>query len=98
MSQYTESCYVADHGKIAILTQNGYFYAYNLEDGSLAWKSETMDYPWASAGFGAYAIESAYGMLFRQAYNGVYAFDWDDGSIVWQYEAPALAVYRVTIR
>ncbi len=53
-----------------------------------------MDYPWASAGFGAYAIESAYGMLFRQSYNGVYAFDWDDGSIVWQYEAPALAVYE----
>jgi hypothetical protein len=91
---YSRSCYVADHGKIAILTQNGYFYAYNLQDGSLAWKSETMDYPWASAGFGAYAIESAYGMLFRQAYDGVYAFDWNDGSIVWHYKAPSLAVYE----
>jgi hypothetical protein len=28
-------------------------------------------------------------MLFRQAYSGIYAFDWDDGSIVWKYEAPA---------
>lgn len=91
---YSRSCYVADHGKIAILTQNGYFYAYNLEDGSLAWQSETMNYPWASASFGAYAIESAYGMLFRQAYDGVYAFDWDDGSIVWHFESEALAVYE----
>ncbi|MFC1487969.1 PQQ-binding-like beta-propeller repeat protein, partial [Thermoproteota archaeon] len=91
---YSRSCYVADHGKIAILTQNGYFLAYDLQTGNLAWQGETMDYPWASAGFGAYAIQSAYGMLFRQSYNGVYAFDWDDGSIVWHYEAPSLAVYE----
>jgi hypothetical protein len=91
---YSRSCYVADHGKIAVLTQNGYFYAWNLDDGSLAWKSETMDYPWASAGFGAYAIQSAYGMIFRQAYNGIYAFNWTDGSIVWHYVAPSLAVYE----
>ncbi|MFC1488198.1 PQQ-binding-like beta-propeller repeat protein, partial [Thermoproteota archaeon] len=91
---YSRSCYVADHGKIAVLTQNGYFLAYDLQTGNLAWQSETMDYPWASAGFGAYAIQSAYGMLFRQSYNGVYAFDWDDGSIVWQYEAPSLADYE----
>jgi len=91
---YSRSVYIADHGKIAVLTQNGYFLAYDLATGNLAWKSETMDYPWASAGFGAYAIESAYGMLFRQAYDGVYAFDWDDGSIVWHYKAPSLAVYE----
>jgi hypothetical protein len=91
---YSRSCYMADHGKIAVLTQNGYFYAYDLASGNLAWKSEMMDYPWAAASFGAYALQSAYGMLFRQAYNGVYAFDWDDGSIVWHYEAPSLAVYE----
>ena len=91
---FSRSVYVADHGKIAVLTQNGYFYAYDLETGNLAWKSETMDYPWASAGFGAYAIESAYGMFFRQSYNGVYAFNWTNGKIVWHYEAPSLAVYE----
>ncbi|PVX26401.1 MAG: hypothetical protein CW691_01585, partial [Candidatus Bathyarchaeum sp.] len=91
---YSRSCYVADHGKIAILTQNGYFYAYDLATGTLAWKSETMSYPWASAGFGAYAIQSAYGMLFRQAYDGIYAFNWDDGTIAWHYEAPSLAAYE----
>jgi hypothetical protein len=91
---YSRSVYVADHGKIAVLTQNGYFYAYDLEDGSFVWKSETMDYPWSSAGFGAYAIESAYGMFFRQAYDGVYAFNWDDGTIEWHYQAPSDAVYE----
>jgi len=34
-------------------------------------------------------VQSAYGLLYRQAYSGIYAFDWDDGSIVWKYEAPA---------
>jgi hypothetical protein len=33
-------------------------------------------------------------MLFRQAYDGVYAFDWDDGSIVWKYKAPAKTAYE----
>jgi len=58
------------------------------------WKSEQMDSPWDIGGFGAYAIATAYGMIFRFAYSGVYAFDWDDGSIVWKYEAPAFSVYE----
>jgi len=91
---YSGSCNVADHGKVAFLTQKGYFLAYDLQTGQLAWKSETMDYPWASASFGAYAIQSAYGMLFRQSYAGVYAFNWTNGKIVWNYEAPAYAHFE----
>jgi outer membrane protein assembly factor BamB len=33
-------------------------------------------------------------MLFRQSYDGVYAFDWDDGSIVWKYVAPAASPFE----
>jgi outer membrane protein assembly factor BamB len=33
-------------------------------------------------------------MFFRQSYDGVYAFDWDTGKIVWHYEAPALAAFE----
>ena len=44
-----------------------------------------MDYPWSSASFGAYALQSAYGLLFREAYDGVYAFDWETGKIAWKY-------------
>ncbi len=93
-TQYSGSCNVADHGKVAFLTQQGYFIAIDLLTGSEAWRSETMLYPWGSTSFGAYAIQSAYGMIFRQAYNGVYAFNWTDGKIVWKYEAPADSMYE----
>lgn len=92
--QYSRSCYIADHGKIAVLTQEGYFLAYDLQTGNLAWKSEQMTYPWSSASFGAYALQSAYGLLFREAYDGVYAFDWKTGKIAWKYTSPADAEFE----
>jgi len=91
---YSGSCAVADHGKVAFLSQQGYFVAFDLFSGQVAWRGEKMDYPWDSSGFGAYSIQSAYGMLFRQAYSGVYAFDWDTGDIAWKYEAQALSQYE----
>ncbi len=93
-AQYSRSCYIADHGKIAVLTQLGYFLAYDLQTGSLAWQSEQMDYPWSSASFGAYALQSAYGLLFREAYDGVYAFNWETGEIAWKYTTPADAEFE----
>jgi len=86
-TMYSGSCTVADHGKVAFCSMDGTFLAFDLFTGNLAWKSERMDYPWDSGGFGAYSIQSAYGMLYRQAYSGVYAFNWDNGKIVWKYEA-----------
>ena len=88
-AMYSGSCNVADHGKIAILTLNKGFVCLDLYTGNIVWWSEPMDYPWDAAGFGGYSVQSAYGLLYRQAYSGIYAFDWDDGSIVWKYEAPA---------
>jgi hypothetical protein len=88
-SMYSGSCAVADHGKVAVLMKNGYWLAWDLRTGNLAWKSEVMQYPWGQASFGAYAVQSAYGLFYRQAYDGVYAFDWDTGKIVWHYRAPA---------
>jgi hypothetical protein len=86
---YVGSCAVADHGKVAILMKGGYFLCWDLKTGDQLWKSELMDYPWGESSFGGYSMQSAYGMLFRESYDGVYAFDWDDGSIVWKYEDPA---------
>jgi hypothetical protein len=86
---YSGSCAVADHGKVALLMKNGYWLAWDLRTGNMAWKSEVMEYPWGAASFGAYAVQSAYGLLYRQAYDGVYAFDWDTGKIAWHYRAPA---------
>jgi len=88
-TSYSPMCSLADHGKVAFLTMNGYWLAYNLADGSFAWKSDRMDYPWDATGFGAYATASAYGLFYRNAYSGVYAFNWTNGKIVWKFEAPA---------
>jgi len=93
-AQYSGSSNMADHGKIAVLTLNEGFVCWDLETGNEVWRTEDMDYPWDQAGFGAYSVQSAYGLLYRQAYSGIYAFDWDDGSIVWKYEAPAAYTYE----
>ncbi len=84
----------ADHGKVAILLQDGTWVAYDLYTGALAWKSEKMAYPWASTSFAAYASQSAYGMLFLPTYDGVYAFNWTNGKIVWTYRAPTYAAFE----
>lgn len=84
---YSGACNTADHGKVALLMEKGVYEAYDLRTGNLAWESEPMDYPWGGSSFGAYAVQSAYGLLYRQSYDGVYAFNWDDGSIAWHYKA-----------
>ncbi len=91
---YSGSCAVADSGKVAFSSQQGYFVAFDLSTGTVAWRGEVSDYPWDSSGFGAYSIQSAYGMIFRNAYSGVYAIDWDTGDIVWKYEALADSPYE----
>jgi hypothetical protein len=88
-AEYSGNTEVADHGKVAILTLNKGFFALDLYNGNIKWWSEAMDYPWDAAGFGGYSVQSAYGLLYRQAYSGIYAFNWTNGKIVWKYEAPA---------
>jgi hypothetical protein len=91
---YSSSVAVADHGKVAVLMKDGDFLCFDLFNGDQLWRSEQMDYPWDAPSFGAYSIQCAYGMFYRAAYSGVYAFNWDDGTIAWKYEAPADAVYE----
>ncbi len=88
-TRYSSACLIADHGKVALLADNGYWVAWDLNSGQQVWKTELMDYPWSAPSFGAYSVQSAYGLLYREAYDGVYAFDWDTGKIVWKYKAPA---------
>ncbi len=100
-SIYHPAASIAYNGKVAILahdagkaTGGGYYMCFDQSTGQLLWKSEQMDYPWDLPGFGAYSIASAYGMLFRFGYGGIYAFDWDTGKIVWKYAAPAFSEYE----
>lgn len=91
---YSPSCFIADHGKAVYLSEKGHYMAFDLFTGKLAWKSEDMDYPYGLGSFGAYAEGSAYGLLLRQSYDGVYAFNWTNGKIVWRYIAVADAPYE----
>jgi hypothetical protein len=86
---YSMMCDLVDHGKLATLSAHGYYVCFDLRTGAELWTGEKMDYPWSSSGFGAYSAMSAYGLIIREAMDGVYAFDWDTGKQVWKYEAPA---------
>jgi len=91
---YSGSCDIVDHGLLAVLSDRGYYVATDLATGNQAWVSEKMHYPWTSTGFGAYSAMSAYGMFYRESYDGVYAFNWTNGKIVWKYEAPTGSPYE----
>jgi outer membrane protein assembly factor BamB len=82
---YSPMCVVADHGKVAMAMMNRHWNAYDLLTGEKAWESELTGYPWGT--WWAYSVASAYGLLYGRSYDGVYAFDWDDGHIVWHYSA-----------
>jgi outer membrane protein assembly factor BamB len=84
-TRYSTACLIADHGMVACLMEQGYYSAYDLRTGNLVWESTPFDYPWSSGGFGAYAVQSAYGILYRQAYDGVYAFNWTNGQLLWHF-------------
>ena len=92
--EYSTNTQYVDHGKFAMLSEQGYFIALNLNSGSTAWRSERFDYPWDEPGFGGYNVLSAYGLLYRNAYTGIYAFNWDDGTLAWKYTSVAAAPYE----
>ena len=89
---FSGSTAIADHGKVAIFSAYGYYVAYDLLSGKLAWKSETFDHPWGI--FAGYNVQSAYGLLYRGTYAGFYAINWETGKIAWKYEAPALSPFE----
>ncbi|MCL2288634.1 MAG: PQQ-binding-like beta-propeller repeat protein [Candidatus Bathyarchaeota archaeon] len=86
---YSASANVADHGKLAFLSTNGYFIAFDLKTGAEVWRSDALDYPWDEPGWGAYSTTSGYGQMFWSAQTGIYAIDWATGKINWKFEKEA---------
>ena len=81
---------VADHGLVALLMQNGGFWeAWNLNTGTVAWTGQQMNYPWGQSCFGTYGCESAYGLIYWEGYDGVYAINWTNGNIQWHFSSPS---------
>ncbi|HLN45248.1 MAG TPA: PQQ-binding-like beta-propeller repeat protein [Candidatus Sulfotelmatobacter sp.] len=91
---YSQSCHVANNGKLAILMRKGYYNIHSATTGELLYKTETGDYPWDEPGFSAYTQASAYGLIYRLGYGGVYAYDWETGKEVWKYSAIAFSPYE----
>ena len=79
---------IADHGKVAIRFGDGHIYCWDLRTGKFLWKSEITSWPWGT--FGAYGISSYGGKIIVGQYDGIAAYDWDTGKVVWlyQYKAP----------
>jgi hypothetical protein len=81
---FSTSTAVADNGKFTVRMLGGWWDAWNLEDGTVAWKSDELDYPWGD--FGAYTISSYGGMFFDQSYHGLYAINWTNGDVTFVHK------------
>ncbi len=81
---FSGSTGVADHGKYAVRFNDGLWRCWDLFTGNKVWTSEPEEWPWGC--FGAYTVASAYGLIYDLSYAGIYAIDWDDGSIEWHYD------------
>ena len=92
--QYSGSANLADHGKVAVLSANGYYLCYDLRTGNEVWRTEQFDYPWDSGGWGTYSTMSAYGNIYWVAQTGIYCIDWETGEIEWKYEGLAATPFE----
>ncbi len=84
---FSTSDAVADHGKFACRMQDGPIRCWNLRTGAIEWESEISEWPWGV--FGAYDVQSAYGLYFTEDYAGVHAINWTNGNIEWSFSAPS---------
>ncbi len=84
---FSTSTAVADQGKFAVLMNSGDVYCWSLHTGEIVWKCIAPTQPWSS--FGAYSVQSAYGLIFSNRYDGVHAINWTNGNVEWSFKAVA---------
>jgi hypothetical protein len=84
---FSGSTAVADHGKYAVRFNDGLWRCWDLNSGKQLWTTTLSSYPWGS--FGAYAVNSAYGLIYAMSYDGIEAIDWNTGKFVWKFSSPA---------
>ena len=82
----TDTFTTAGYGKMYVYGKNATIEAYNLDDGSLAWKSE--QFPWPFGTFFDYAHAVAYGNVYMGTYAGLICVDANNGEIKWIFHAP----------
>jgi hypothetical protein len=89
---FSGSSEIADHGKFALRMNDGHLHCWNIKTGEHLWESELSSWPWGT--FGNYGSTSYGGMLLEFQYDAIVAYDWDDGSIIWEYKAPTPYQYE----
>jgi outer membrane protein assembly factor BamB len=82
---FSTSDAVADHGEFACRMLDGPIKCWDLHTGKLLWTSDLTGWPWGD--FGAYSVQSAYGLYYTEDYSGVHAVNWTNGQIAWNFQA-----------
>ena len=84
---------IADRGKVAYAAHNMIWICYDARTGRELWRSEKSGYPWGSwwaYNMATYDFNESKSAIIGTAYDGVYAFDWDNGKILWHYSVPTV--------
>ena len=89
---FSGSTQVADHGKYAVRFNDGRWHCFDLRTGQQLWQSDVSTWPWGN--FGIYGVTSFGGMIIYPQYDGVAAYSWDDGKLVWEYAYKAKYPYE----
>jgi len=89
---FSGSTSVADKGKFAVRLNDGHWHAWDLRTGQKAWVSELSSWPWGT--FGCYGVQSYGGNIISNQYDGVVAYNWENGKISWWYKDPAEYPYE----
>ena len=89
---FSGSTQIADHGKFAVRMNDGRWHCWDLLNGKELWQSEISSHPWGI--WGIYGESSAYGLLIYPQYDGVVAYNWTNGKIVWRYSYKAEYPYE----
>jgi hypothetical protein len=88
---------VSKDGIWAYGAQNAHWTGYSCESGNRMWISEYADYPWGAwwpYNTAAYDISQDQSVVVTSTYEGVYAFDFADGKIVWKYTNPRAVTFE----
>jgi len=89
---FSGSTRVADHGKFAVRLNDGHWHCWDLQSGSKLWVSELSSWPWGT--FGCYGVQSYGGNIISNQYDGVVAYNWENGKISWWYKYLTLFPYE----
>jgi hypothetical protein len=84
------SSWVADRGRLA-MGGNMHWTCFDERTGKILWRSDDAGYPWGAwwaYNTASYDFNESKSAIIGSAYDGIYAFDWDTGHILWKYSSP----------